>query len=363
MNVKDITNELERFAPLSYQESYDNSGLLVGNQAQEVTGVLCTLDVTLEVLEEAIEKKCNLVVSHHPLIFAALKRITNQSTTEQIITKAIKNDIVIYAAHTNVDNIQYGVNKKICEKLNLENCKILSPIKNSLVKLVTFVPKDHAEKVRNAIFLAGAGHIGNYDSCSYNIEGTGTFRGNENTSPFVGTKGELHFEKEIRIETIVPRPLLPGVLNAMNRFHPYEEVAYDIYPLNNKQDNAGAGMIGELSKSLNGKEVLDLCKKVFQCEHIAYKGNENKTIKKIAVCGGSGSFLIDMAGKNADCFITGDIKYHQFLDAPDELFLMDIGHFESEHFTPEIFYEVITEKFSNFAVRISERKTNPVKHF
>lgn len=363
MQVKDITDQLENFAPLAYQESYDNSGLLIGNKNMELTGALCTLDVTEQVVNEAIENNCNLIISHHPVLFSPVKRFNDNTPSEKLTRLLIKNDIAVYCGHTNFDNIGYGVNHKIASKLSLQNTKILQPIKNNLVKIVCFVPQDHAERVRNSMFLAGAGHIGKYDSCSYNLEGYGTFRGGENSNPFVGTKGEMHTEKETRIETIVPKPILGGVINAMVKFHPYEEVAYDIYPLNNAQVNAGAGMIGQLKNPLNSEELLKLCKQVFNCEHIAYSGNKNKTIKKIAICGGSGSFLIEKAAQKADAFITGDIKYHQFLDANKELLLLDIGHFESEQFTPEIFYDIITEKFPTFAVRLSETRTNPVKHY
>ena len=363
MQVKEIVGELEKFAPLAYQENYDNSGLLIGDSNMLINSILCTLDVTEEVVKEAIANKCNFIISHHPVIFSPLKKLTGKSPSEKISQLAIKNDIAIYCGHTNFDNVFYGVNHKIASKLGLSRLKILQPLSNNLVKLVTFVPVDHAERVRNAMFLAGAGHIGNYDCCSYNLEGYGTFNGGEDTNPFVGTKGEMHTEKETRIETIVPKPILGGVINSMLNFHPYEEVAYDIYPLSNTQQNSGAGMIGEFEVAIVAEQLLDICKKTFNCDSIAYTGNENKLIKKVAVCGGSGSFLIDKAAQKADAFITGDIKYHQFLDAKKELFLMDIGHFESEQFTPEIFYDIIKEKFPTFAVRISETRTNPVKYY
>ena len=363
MQVKDIISELERFAPLDYQESYDNSGLLIGDLKMEVTGALCTLDVTEEVIGEAVSTNCNLIISHHPVIFSPLKKLTGQTPSEIIAQLAIQHNIAIYCGHTNFDNVFYGVNNKISEKLGLKDLKILQPLSNNLVKLVTFVPSDHAERVRNSMFLAGAGHIGSYDSCSYNLEGYGTFRGSEDTNPYVGKKGEMHTEKETRIETIVPKPILGGVLNSMIKFHPYEEVAYDIYPLTNTQANSGAGMIGRLENAISGAQLLEICKEIFHCKSIAYIGNENKQIKKIAVCGGSGSFLINKAAQTADAFITGDIKYHQFLDAKKDLFLLDIGHFESEQFTTEIFYDIIKEKFATFAVRLSETRTNPVKYY
>jgi dinuclear metal center YbgI/SA1388 family protein len=364
MKISEIIKVLNSFAPRDLQESYDNSGLSIGDPNHEATGALCTIDITHDVVDEAIEKDVNLIVSHHPLIFQGLKSITGKNYIEEIIIRAIKNDIAIYSGHTNFDNISTGVNHKICNVIGLQNCQILKPLEDNLIKLVTFVPEAHATKVRNAIFESGAGKIGNYDCCSYNLNGEGSFRGNDNTNPFIGEKGKVHFEHEIRIETILPGYLKAKVLKALILSHPYEEVAYDFYPLANPNPLVGAGMIGNLPKPLDLEELLLSLKEKFSADGIRYAGNKKHKISRIAVCGGSGSFLIkDAIIQAADVFITGDIKYHQFFDADNNLTIIDIGHFESEQFTKDIFYELLTKKIPNFAVHLSEVKTNPVNYY
>ncbi|MGC9375166.1 MAG: Nif3-like dinuclear metal center hexameric protein, partial [Bacteroidales bacterium] len=312
MKIREIISSIESFAPLAFQEDYDNAGLIVGDQEQEAKGALITVDVTEEVIDEAIQKKINLIIAHHPIIFVALKKITGKNYIERIIIKALKNNIAIYAAHTNLDNIQGGVNSKIAEKLNLQNTRILAPLNNQLMKLVYFVPVSHAEQTRNAVFDAGAGHIGNYDMCSYNIEGEGSFRAGEDTHPFVGKKNEIHYEAETRVETIFPKHLKPKIINALIEAHPYEEVAYDIYPLDNIFNKVGAGIIGELAKAIPEIDFLEQVKKVFNAQCIRHTKLLYKPVRKIAICGGSGSFLLKEAMKqNADVFISADFKYHQ----------------------------------------------------
>ncbi len=362
--IKDITHYLETVAPLRLQESYDNAGLIVGDMQAELTSILVTLDVTEEVVEEAIQNKCNLIVAHHPIVFSGLKKITGKNYVERTLLKAIKNDVAIYAAHTNLDSVTGGVNGKICEKLGLADCRILEPAGGLLKKLVTFVPVDHAEKVRQAVFAAGAGHIGNYDSCSFNAHGQGTFRGNDSTTPFVGEKGAHHYENEIRFETIFPSYLQGQIISALTTAHPYEEVAYDIYPLDNKFNQVGMGMVGVLPKEKTEREVLKLLKNTFQTGVIRHTALQNKKVKTIAVCGGAGSFLLNQAiAAGAEFFVTGDFKYHQFFDAENKIVIADIGHFESEQFTKELFYELLTKKFPKFVVRLSEVNTNPVFYF
>jgi len=364
MKIKEVIKILEEAAPVQLQESYDNSGLAIGNPEAEVTAALCTIDITEAVLDEALRLGANLIISHHPVIFHGIKSITGRNDNEKIIIRTIKNDIAIYSAHTNIDNIANGVNQKICEKIDLTNCQVLQPLKNHLFKLVTFVPVDSGNKIREAIFNSGAGHIGNYDSCSYNTEGLGTFKGDENTNPYIGEKGKLHTEKETRIETIVPKHLLKKVINSLLNAHPYEEVAYDIYPLENEYMQAGAGMIGNLTEPVSIEIFLKQLKKTFNIPVIRYSGNNRNLIKKVAVCGGSGSFLINAAiQQKADAFLTGDIKYHQFFDAGNNLLLCDIGHFESEQFTKEIFYSLLIKKISTFAVHLSKEVTNPIKYY
>ena len=364
MKVSDIIQILENIAPKGYQESYDNSGLNIGNPEMGVKGILCTLDVTMEVLDEAQEKEANLIISHHPLIFKGLKSLTGKNDIEKIAIKAIQKNIAIYAGHTNFDNVPGGVNTRICQKLGLINCKILSPIKEQLLKLVTFAPVNQAEQILNALFKAGAGNIGNYDNCSYSANGTGSYRGLGNSKQYVGNKGEVHYEKETRIEVILPGFIKNKVLNSLLKAHPYEEVAYDIYHLKNDNPHAGAGMIGELEQAIPISLLLKTLETTFEAEGIRYTGDLNKSIKKIAVCGGSGSFLInDAKAKRVDAFITGDIKYHQFFDAGNSLSLIDIGHYESEQYTKDIFYESVMKKIPKFAVHLSKVKTNPVKYF
>lgn len=363
MKITEVIRIIEEFAPLDLQESYDNAGLLAGNKLDEVSGVLCTIDVTEDVIEEAIKLKANLIISHHPVIFSGIKSLTGQSETERIIIQAIRKNIALYAAHTNIDNAAKGVNYKISEKLGLSNVKVLEPIKNNLSKLVTFVPEKQAEQVRQALFDAGAGSIGNYDSCSYNVNGKGTFRGGEDTNPFVGEKGKLHYEDEVRIETIVPNFYLKNVLQKLFESHPYEEVAYDLYPLLNENQSTGAGLVGDLKQTIPVTKFLNLLKNTFHSPAIRYAGKSQGKIKKVAVCGGSGSFLIARAiQSNADAFVTSDLKYHQFFEAEDKILLCDIGHYESEQFTQEIFYTLLTKKLSNFAVHLSKIVTNPVKY-
>ncbi|HAQ18776.1 MAG TPA: Nif3-like dinuclear metal center hexameric protein [Prolixibacteraceae bacterium] len=364
MQLKEITHFIESIAPLAFQESYDNAGLIIGNPDDEISGILITLDITEEILDEAISRKLNLIVAHHPIIFDGIKKLNGKNYIERCVAKAIKNDIAIYAAHTNLDSVFGGVNSKICEKLGLRNCRILSPTPNFLKKLVTFVPNADAEKVRKALFDAGAGHIGNYGSCSFNQVGQGSFRGNEQTNPYVGEKNQLHFEEETRIETIFPKHIQSRVIQSLLAAHPYEEVAYDIYPLDNEYNQSGTGMIGELESPVDELEFLGKLKETFRCQVIKHTQLLGKPIRKIAVCGGSGSAYLDRAiAQKADLYISGDFKYHQFFDAEQQIIIADIGHYESEQFTKEVFYELLTKKFPKFAVHLSDLSTNPVKYF
>nr|WP_319401498.1 Nif3-like dinuclear metal center hexameric protein [uncultured Carboxylicivirga sp.] len=361
--ISDVVNVMEQFAPSALKEDFDNVGLLLGEAQAEVKGVLITLDITEKIIDEAIAKGCNMVVSHHPIMLSGVKKLTGANDMERVILKAIKNDIAIYSSHTNADSVMNGVSGKMCEKLGLRNCKILDAKKDALVKLVVYVPKEYAEVVRNAIFEAGAGVIGEYDSCSFNVEGKGTFKAGDQTNPFVGEKGELHFEDEVRIETIMPSFIQRKVVNTMLEQHPYEEVAYDIYPLKNDWKTKGIGMVGELETEVDELTFLKHVKEIFKVGSIRHTDLLNKKVKKVAVCGGSGSFLLRKAmAEKADVFITGDFKYHQFFDAEQRIVIADIGHFESEQYTKEVFFELLTKKFSNFAIHLSIENTNPVNY-
>jgi len=363
MKIKNITKYLETIAPLSFQESYDNSGFITGNPNDELRGVLITLDTIEKTIEEAISKNCNLIISHHPIVFKGLKKIIGKTYIERTIIKAIKNDIAIYAIHTNLDNISSGVNKMLCKKLGLQNCKILRPVKNGLRKLVTFVPEAYTDKVRNTIFNAGAGHIGHYSNCSFNNSGLGTFKGSNASNPFVGKKNKLHFERENKIETIFPKHLENKIISELIKVHPYEEVVYDIYPLENTYNNVGAGMIGELEEAEETIHFLKKIKKNLNAQVIRHTEITSKKIKKIALCGGSGSFLLnDAIAQKADIFISGDFKYHEFFDANNKIIIADAGHYETEQFTKELIFDVLMEKFNKFACFLSEESTNPITY-
>lgn len=354
---------MESFAPLAFQEDYDNSGLIVGDANMEVTGVLLTIDVTPQVVAEAVAGGANLIVAHHPVIFKGLKRITGKSYVEQVVVDAIRNNIAIYAAHTNIDSVQGGVSFKMAEVLGLTNTQVLSPLTGQLVKLVTFVPTEYAEAVRQAMFNAGAGVIGNYDSCSFNIQGQGTFRAGDGTNPFVGEMGKIHFEPEVRVETIVPRHILNAVVKAMVEAHPYEEVAYDVYPLDLPYKKAGLGVVGDLPEPMNTIDFVKHVKQQFRAPCVRYTNPVKDFISRVAICGGSAiSLLNDAIAANADVFITADVKYHQFFDAENRIVILDIGHFESEQFTIDIFYDLLSKKISNFAVLKSKVRTNPINY-
>ncbi len=363
MKIKEIVSALERFAPLPLQDGFDNAGLQIGLTDAEATGALLCLDVTESVLDEAIALGCNMVISHHPLIFKGYKSITGKDYVERCILKAIKNDIVIYSAHTNLDNAQGGVNYKIAEKLGLDHVEILDPKSGMLLKLVTFVPESHAEKVRNALFESGCGNIGNYDSCSYNVGGEGTFRALENTHPFCGEIGNLHREKEVRIETVLPAYKRNDAVKALLLAHPYEEPAFDLYSLQNSWMQAGSGIIGELSTSEVELDFLMRLKDTFNLSCVKHNALSGKMIKRVALCGGSGSFLIPLALRNeADVFITGEIKYHDYFGYDNNILLAEIGHYESEQYTKEIFYTIIRDLYPNFTLFMSKVNTNPIKY-
>jgi len=363
MKIRDITNTIAAFAPLQYQESYDNAGLLFGNADWEVTGILLTLDATEEVIDEAVEKGCNLVIAHHPIVFGGLKKINGSNYVERVAIKAIKNDIAVYAAHTNLDNVRNGVSEMMARQLQLQDCKVLSPKRELLAKLYTFVPHDKAETVLNALFAAGAGHIGNYSECSFQSTGTGGYKAGEGADPYLGKVGEKHLEPETKLEVIFPLYLEPRVTQALMDSHPYEEVAYDIVKLGNAYQEVGSGLIGTLAEPMEEMAFLQLVKERFKTGCVRYTPLRGKPVKKVALCGGAGSFLLKKAiSAGADAYISADFKYHEFFDAENQLIIADVGHFESEQFTVELFYHILTEKFRNFAPLKSSIRTNPVNY-
>ncbi|MDR1201503.1 MAG: Nif3-like dinuclear metal center hexameric protein [Tannerellaceae bacterium] len=363
LKVKDIIREIEKYAPLSLQERFDNAGVQVGDVNQLATGALLCLDVTEAVVDEAIQMDYNLIISHHPLAFKPFKSLTGCNYVERCVMKACKHDIVIYAAHTNLDNVSGGVNFRIAELIGLQNIRILSPKKNMLLKMVTFVPEAYAETVRNVLFNAGAGHIGNYDSCSFNLKGEGTFRANKKSKPFVGEIGELHIEQEERIETIIPAYRKSSIIRTLLSVHPYEEPVFDFYPLDNVWNMAGSGIVGELPESEDEYGFLLRIKEIFSVECVKHSAFTGKPIREVAVCSGSGAFLIpEVIAFGADVFITGEAKYNDFYDVEDNILLAVIGHYESEVCTKDIFYTILSKKFPTFALHFSNVNLNPVKY-
>lgn len=351
-------------APPFYQESFDNSGLITGHPDMQITGALICLDSTEAVIDEAISAGCNLVIAHHPIVFSGIKKLNGKNYVERTLIKAIRNDIAIYAIHTNLDNVRDGVNRKIADQLMLQNTRILAPRRGVLQKLVTYCPDDIAENVRTALFEAGAGAIGNYDECSFNIRGTGTFRGNDQSSPVVGVKGVRSQEPETRIEVIFESFRQSEVMKALRRAHTYEEIAYDIYNLDNQYNNVGSGLVGELSNAMDSGDFLKHVKSAMKTACIRYTAPPAKPIQRVAVCGGSGSFLLGEAIRaGADAFITADFKYHQFFDADGRILIADIGHYESEQFTKELIYDSLYGKFTTFALHLSGLNTNPINYF
>jgi dinuclear metal center YbgI/SA1388 family protein len=361
MNIREVTNYLEELAPLSYAEDFDNVGLLVGNYHTEVSGVLVTLDTLEETVAEAVSKNCNLIISFHPIIFSGLKKLNGDSYVERVVLEAIKNNIAIYATHTALDNSKKGVSAKMCEVLGLKNNKILIPKKGIIKKLSTFVPTQDATALRNSLFKAGAGSIGNYNHCSFNTLGASTYLGNEDSNPVKGEKGKLHTEQETQISVVFESKYESDILLALNENHPYEEVAYDIVTTENIHQDIGLGMIGELPKEMNEKDFLLFLKTTMKTDCIRHSELLQKKIKKVAVLGGAGSFAISNAKRaGADAYVSADFKYHEFFKAEKSILLADIGHYESEQFTKNLLVDYLTKKISNFAVILSEKSTNPI---
>jgi len=364
MKLKNIVEYLEQVAPLAYQESYDNSGLLVGDPNQNIDKALVTLDCTEEVIQEAIANSCNLIIAHHPLIFKGLKKLTPENYISRALIKAIQNNVAIYAIHTNLDNVYGGVSSKIGEKLGLTETAILSQKRNILKQLVVYVPRSHVEQVREALFEAGAGAIGNYDQCSFNSAGYGTFRPGDQADPTIGTSGSQERVEETKIEVVFPADKERSIIVSMLAAHPYEEVAYHVLNLDNLHRYIGSGVIGNLPEEMTEEEFLLHLKESMHVKVIRHTKLFNKSIKRVAVCGGSGSFLLkDAIRSGADVYVSADFKYHEFFDAEDNIVIADIGHYESEQFTQELLIEIIREKFPNFAVLSTEIETNPIKYF
>jgi len=362
--IKDVTNYLETIAPLAHQELYDNCGLITGDSESSVTGVIISLDCTEAVVEEAVEKGCNLIIAHHPIIFSGLKKITGASYVERTVIKAIQNHIAIYAIHTNLDNSLAGVNHHFAKLLNLNNLSILNSKPGTLKKLVSFVPKNNTQEVLQALYKAGAGEIGNYSSCSFTVDGEGSFTPNERANPTIGSKGKPEHVAETRIEVLVPHHKANQIVVALKEAHPYEEIAYYITTLENNNQAIGAGLVGQLPKELSVVEFLQHLKQTMQLEVIKFTKEFSGTIKTVAICGGSGSFLLKAAlSAKADAYVSADFKYHEYFDAENKLLICDIGHYESEVGTKDLLYDILSKKFSSFALNLSEIDTNPINYF
>ncbi|MES2881905.1 MAG: Nif3-like dinuclear metal center hexameric protein [Bacteroidota bacterium] len=364
MKILELISAIEVFAAPGLQEDYDNAGLITGHASWSCTGVLCTLDVTPNVVKEALAKGCNMIVAHHPILFNGLKKLNGNNYVERVLIEAIKHDVAIYAAHTNLDNVVLGVSGKMAEKLNLKNITVLQPKNKLLRKLITFVPEGAASQLRQALFEAGAGHIGNYSECSFNTNGVGTFKAETGANPHIGEVGKQHQEGETKIEMVFPFYLEQQVVQRLKQNHPYEEVAYDIITMENAHPQIGSGVIGQLENEMSEQEFLQLLTETFSAKGIRHTALLNKPIKKVALCGGSGSFLIKKARQaGADVYITADVKYHEFFDAEGQMLIADIGHYESEQFTVELLHGLLVEKFPTFAVLKSGVETNPVLYF
>ena len=364
MKLIEITNFLETLAPLNYQEDYDNSGLIVGNSNDEVQNALVALDCTEEIVDEAIANNCDLIITHHPIVFKGLKKLNGKNYVERVILKAIKNDIALYAIHTNLDHAENGVNTEIAKRLGILNTKALLPKTGLLKKLVTFCEHKDVDVLRDALFSAGAGNISQYSDCSFNVQGIGTFKGDEQSNPTLGEPDVREYAAETRIEVIFKIQDERKILSSLTENHPYEEVAYDIYTLDNHLPQVGAGAVGLLKDEMGGQDFLKMVKQNMKATVLRHTKILDKKIRKVAVCGGSGSFLMKNAiSAGADAFVTADFKYHEFFDAEDKIMIVDIGHYESEQFTSNLLIANIQEKFPNFAIRLTEQNTNPINYF
>ena len=364
MKIKEFINEFEQIIPVRQAEDFDNVGLLCGNPDREITGILIAHDALENVIDEAIEKKMNFVFCFHPIIFSGLKSITGKNYVEKAVLKALENKIAIYAIHTAFDNDYFGVNYKICEVLGLKNQQVLMPKKNQLKKLEVYVPTDSAEKLRNALFVAGAGNIGFYDECSFTIQGDGTFRPLEGSNPVTGTHNERENANEVLINVIFEDYKTNQILFAMKENHPYEEVAYQLITLENDNQYTGLGRYGNLEQEMDELDFLTFIKQKFNIDIIRHSSLNNKKIRTIGVLGGSGASGIKAAmSAKCDAYITGDVKYHDFFFAEGKMLICDIGHFESEQFVVQQLFEILSEKFTTFAIAKTTQKTNPVNYF
>jgi dinuclear metal center YbgI/SA1388 family protein len=361
VKCREIIEKIEKLAPLNLAESWDNVGLLIGDYQKEIKNIMVTLDVTLEVVKEAVEKKIDLIIAHHPIIFKPLKKITMDDYTGQMVCNLIKNDISVYAAHTNLDIAKGGLNDVLASRLQLNNVKVLKALKNvQLKKIVVFIPDGYQDAVREAMAKEGAGWIGDYSHCTFMTKGTGTFKPLEGTNPFIGKQGQVEKAEEYRLETIVPQDKVGKVIKAMLEVHPYEEVAYDIYPLEIEGEAVGIGRIGTLENEMTFSEFIKLVKNTLNIEYIKYIGNEKSIISKVAICTGSGADFISACVKQkADVYITGDVKYHEAQFAQQNgLNLIDAGHYETENIVVPFLMDYLNDTYQNKGIKIFSAQSN-----
>lgn len=364
MTISEVISEIEKRIPLQQAEGFDNVGLLCGIPSREVSGILICHDALENVVDEAIDKKLNLIVCFHPIIFSGLKSLTGKNYVERAVLKAIENKIAIYAIHTAFDNDFFGVNAGICNHIGLKKLNILQPKKNNLKQLSVFVPKDQSQQVKEALFAAGAGNIGFYDECSFTVGGSGTFKPIEGSNPFSGQQDIRENADEDMISVIFEDYKQGRIIAAMKAAHPYEEVAHQIYALDNENQHSGLGMYGEFEEAMDEKDFLKIVKEKFNLEVIKHSSFNHKKIKRVGVLGGSGASAIKSAlSKKCDAYLTGDIKYHDYYLAESRMLICDIGHYESEQFVTQQLFEILSQKFSTFAISKSHEKTNPVNYF
>ncbi len=363
MKIKEITAHLEHLAPLYLQEDYDNSGLQVGDIDKELTSVMLCLDVTKQVVDEAISLGANMIISHHPMIFKGIKSLRPGRELDDMIIKAIKNDICIYSAHTNLDSMLGGVSYALADKLGLVDVKPLQVSKGKLYKIVVYAPRTHTQSLSDAIFRTGAGEIGNYSKCSFTVSGEGSFFPKDGANPYIGKCGELEILAEDKIEVLAKDVELSAVVDAIRANHPYEEPAYDIIEVEQKYAKAALGVVGYLPNPMTVVGFLANVKELTG-SGVKYSDFNKEMIHKVALCGGSGSFLIGGASAvGADAYLTGDIKYHDFFGYEDKMLLADIGHYESEKYTIELIHNFLVEKFGeNIDINTTKIKTNPINY-
>lgn len=370
--VKNIESTLSQLAPAMLKMDYDNVGLQVGDSSSKVKKILVSLNITSEVAEEAVKKKCDLIVSHHPLIFRPLKNIRAGEGNSDIIIKLVRNNISYIACHTNFDSVKQGVSFLLAEKIGLKNPKVLVTSKeirkSSYIenyKLTVYVPKTHLFLLKKALAEAGAATIGEYDFCYFEQEGTGSFRPGIKATPHIGEKEKLSEITEIKLETIVPVRTVSSVIKALLQTHPYEEPAYDLYKLENDFQNYGLGAIGDLEKEVSMNEFLKIVTNKLKIDNVRFSRPENsKRIKRVAVMGGSGGDMWRKAlSQGADAYLTAECDHHTFLDAKGKLFIVEATHQATEQFAVQGLTNYIKSKYANLEVVTSQEDCDPILYY